>query len=278
VVVVHRYQFEGASYVAVIHQNVSLRRVLNDRVAELQQRMANLERAAAFSEWAGFVSHEIKNPLSVILTRAGLIRLGLKTRTQSMENLLDSCEEIENTVEQIIEIVEGMLSMFKAAPAEEELEEFSVEELINEAVAMTRDYVGSIRVEVPQDGVLKHSMIECNRIHVLQIITNLIRNAAHALRSNQNPWIRLEVRSENDEVQFHVSDSGAGLPEELRHAFRRGGKGEISRRRKNGAGVGFKISRTLAEMHGGELYLEESSPHTCFVLKLPRRPVQTRAA
>lgn len=277
VVGLHRYEFEGSVYVAVIHQNVSVRRILNDRVAELNQKLSARERAAALSEWAGFVSHEIKNPLSVISTRAGLIRLGLRSKTPDVEFLLDSCSEIEDTVEQIIEIVEGMLSMFKT-PSHGTFEKFSMQELFEEAVAMTRDFVGSIQVEIPSERSLSELVIESDRIHLLQIITNLIRNAAQALRKSKNPWIRLEAHSDEEVIQIRVLDSGPGVPEEARSFFKKGGRSEIFRGPKAGAGVGFKISRTLAEIHGGELYLEESTPHTCFVLSLPQQASRARAA
>ncbi|MFL5812226.1 MAG: sensor histidine kinase [Bdellovibrionia bacterium] len=264
-----RCEFDGAAYVAVIHQNITTKRVLSERVNELRGRLLEQERRAAFAEWTGFVSHEIKNPLSVIMTRAGLIRHALTLGKFNSQSLIESCRQIEETVDQVISIVNGMLSMFKGS-VKEPYERLSVRALLDDALAMTREYVQSVRVEIPDYAQLEEILIECVRIHFLQIITNLVRNAAMALRGTKDPWIRLEVMERDDEIQVRIIDNGPGVPQSLRENFRKGNKSGVIREKKQGAGVGFLISRTLAEMHGGCLYLDENIPQTCFVLSLPK--------
>jgi signal transduction histidine kinase len=270
-----RCEFQGAAYVAVIHQNVTTRRILSERVTELRGRLLEQERRASFAEWTGFVSHEIKNPLSVIMTRAGLIRHALTMGRFNPQVLIESCRQIEETVDQVIAIVNGMLSMFKGS-VQEPYEQLSVRALLDDALAMTREYVQSVRVEISDYAQLEKILIEGVRIHFLQIVTNLVRNAAMALRGTKDPWIRLEVTESDHEIQVRVIDNGPGVPQSLKESFKKGHKSGVIREKKQGAGVGILISRTLAEMQGGWLYLDETIPQTCFVLSLPKkRPQQS---
>ena len=271
---VARIRAGDQSFAVVIHENITARRMLTVQVSDIKKRLCEIERMAGISEWVGVLSHEIKNPLSIILARAGLMkRLAFQGKVHS-EFIVNSSGQIEKTVGIILQIVNGLVTMFRDT-VQEEVKTVNVKDLCAEARVLTRDRLGSIRFEGPQDASVEGLTLECRWIQILQILINLIRNACDAVEGVSDPWVRLEVESDKEEIRFGVMDNGPGVPLPERQNLMR--PGFSTKTREKGAGLGLKISLTLAGAHGGTIVLDESSPHTRFVLILPRRQTQSNA-
>ena len=134
---------------------------------------------------------------------------------------------------------------------------------------MSRDHLGCVHFETPADESIENIVLECRKNQIFQILTNLIRNACDAVEGAKNPWIKLEAENRDGAIRFAVVDNGPGVPASVRQGLLR--PGFSTKPRGKGAGLGLKISSTLAEAHGGELILDESSKFTRFVLILPKR-------
>ncbi len=109
-----------------------------------------------------------------------------------------------------------------------------------------------------------------------QILLNLISNAGDATQSVGEKWIRIEVVDKSDRVDITVIDSGSGIAPEIRERslkpfFKTKAVG-------HGTGLGLSISKGIAEAHGGRLWLDTKSPHTRFVLSLPKKQRLAHAA
>ena len=93
---VFKVESKGQIYAAIVHENVTVRRMLTEEMAILKQRLREFESKASMAEWVGVLSHEIKNPLTVILNRAeldGAASLVGPSRNPSLDEFLLDCEE-----------------------------------------------------------------------------------------------------------------------------------------------------------------------------------------
>jgi PAS domain S-box-containing protein len=111
-----------------------------------------------------------------------------------------------------------------------------------------------------------------------QVILNLLVNAAHAIaeilgkNSRTKGTIKVSTRRDNAWVEVRISDSGAGIPEAIRHRifepfFTTKAVGQ-------GTGQGLALARSvIVERHRGELRFEtEPGKGTCFIIRLPLNP------
>jgi signal transduction histidine kinase len=88
------------------------------------------------------------------------------------------------------------------------------------------------------------------------------------VESEGDKWIRLEVNSTEEPVEFAVIDSGPGVPAEFKtkitEAF------FTTKPVGKGTGLGLSLSQAIVEEHGGQLKFGERQKHTCFSFVLPR--------
>ena len=96
-----------------------------------------------------------------------------------------------------------------------------------------------------------------DRVHIQQVLLNLILNGMDALHEGSRPQRQVEVTARRDgtrAIEIAVTDCGHGIPEDrLAQIF-----DPFFTTKANGMGVGLPISRTIVEAHGGELWAENN--------------------
>jgi len=147
-------------------------------------------------------------------------------------------------------------------------------QLMDQAVTMTAHDLRQV-AEVVQ--VLESvPLVSCRRDLILQVLINLLTNAAHAIaeRQHQRPGqgrvtLSLRLNEDGQQVRLSVSDDGCGIDDAIRHRifdpfFTTKAVGQ-------GTGQGLAISRSLiVEQHGGALWCEPvAEGGTTFVIELP---------
>jgi len=97
---------------------------------------------------------------------------------------------------------------------------------------------------------------------------NLLSNAHDAVDRTPNPWVRISVEDQDDDVQIAVTDSGRGIPPEI--ASRIMEPFFTTKEIGKGTGLGLSVSKGIAEAHGGRLVHDAGAVETRFVLTLRR--------
>jgi signal transduction histidine kinase len=105
-------------------------------------------------------------------------------------------------------------------------------------------------------------------VQISQILLNLLGNAYDAVEAAERRHVRITVDADAAQVHIAVTDSGPGIPAELRERIMEPffTTKDVGR----GTGLGLSLSRGLAELHGGDLALDATSVETRFILTLPR--------
>src|SRR5690606_32314664 len=105
---------------------------------------------------------------------------------------------------------------------------------------------------------------------------NLIQNSADAIAKLEEKWIKLVATSDKYFLTISVEDSGPGIPPELRERILE--PFFTTKEVGKGTGLGLPISAGMIKDHGGELTIDSRSSHTKFVIRIPLKHVELKAA
>ena len=215
-------------------------------VSEAQAQSAS----QAKSEFMAAVSHELRTPLTSIRGFAELMELRLKEPSfREAATLIRQAADHLNTL--LTEILD--LAKVEAGAMPIVLAPHPVRELVQNTAdffAISAAQKGlALAVSVPDETP---EMLICDSLRLKQILNNLLSNA---LKFTEQVEVRLEVEPQGAKLQFHVIDTGPGIPEHLHELifekFRQG-SAQVSSEH-GGTGLGLALSRALAELMQGEL-------------------------
>ena len=223
-------------------------------VAVDQLRSANEET----SDFLAIIAHELHSPIAAMTGAAGLLaehwpELDEAQRQENLQNLNRSAGRTRKLLDELL-----MASRLEAGQLEVAVEPVSLDDALAEAVAASE---AAAKVGAA-DGVV----VRADRSRVVQIVTNLLTNAA---RYGSEP-ITLEVLPAGSSVEVRICDAGPGVSEEFRPLlFKKFVRGQG--RRDRGAGLGLFIVRELARRQGGDAWYERTADgRTSFCFTLPR--------
>ena len=241
-----------------------------ERVQAEADRRAALESAERASrakdEFLAMLGHELRNPLSPIVTALQLIKMrdgGKPTREHTV---------IERQVEHLVRLVDDLLDVSRITTGKVELKREKLE--IADAVARAIEIASPLLeqrnhrfdVSVPPVGL----MVEGDRARLAQIISNLLTNAARYTEPGGS--ISLTAEREGDDVVISVTDNGIGMSADLVPTvfdlFVQGRRGEGTH---GGLGLGLTLVQNLVRMHGGSARAASAGPGkgSTFVVRLP---------
>ncbi len=224
----------------------------------------------AKSAFLNLAAHELRTPLAVIRGYLSLLEDGTypvpdRTREEAVETLVAKAQELESLVEVLVlsARLDGGSLPRSAVPMDVGR---AVREAVDRAYPRARLENASIEVRVPASG----PVASADEGHVARILDNLLNNA---LNYSPTPaHVVVEVR-EGPPVEVAVRDRGNGIPPgEHDRVFERFHRVETEAAPSGaGLGLGLTISRELANLNGGSLLLERSTPGqgSVFVLRLP---------
>jgi signal transduction histidine kinase len=247
----------------------------NDRaereLRENRQAAIYSAKMAALGEMSGNIAHEVNNPLAAILLRAQrLIRLGEGDRLDGAQ-VRETGRSIEQTASRIARIVDALRS-FARDVEKDPMRSESVQRIVTDTVELCAQRLRQHTIVLEIDPIAADLYVECRSVQISQILLNLVSNAHDAVTGQPTRWVRISAEaSAPEEVSIKVTDSGPGVPPELRPRimepfFTTKGFGK-------GTGLGLSVSKGIAEAHGGRLAYDAAAAHTCFVLTLPRRAI-----
>jgi C4-dicarboxylate-specific signal transduction histidine kinase len=225
-------------------------------------------KMAALGEMSSNIAHEVNNPLMAIQLRTHrLIRLAESGQLDA-EAALKIGGHIDSTVQRIARIVDALRS-FARDTANDPMATEGVARIVRETVELCAERFRQHAISLEVQPIAEDLTVQCRAVQVSQIVLNLLSNAHDAVEGQPAPWVRIAARASGDEqVQITVTDSGPGIPPELRPHIMEPffSTKEVGK----GTGLGLSVSKGIAEAHGGHLAHDATAPHTRFVLTLKR--------
>jgi len=235
--------------------------VVFDDVTQLMQA----QRDAAWSEVARRLAHEIKNPLTPIQLSAERMQLKLSSKLSDIDAamLTRSTTTIVNQVAALKRMVDAF-GQYAKTP-EPVLRQLDLNELVNEVLALYESW-GSV---IERNLTSNATWILGDAMQLRQVIHNLLRNAKDAVSTVANPKINIKTIIKNSSVEFSVTDTGIGFPENLLH---RVFEPYVTTKPK-GTGLGLSIVRKIIEEHHGSVNVSNVIPNgACVSIVFPFAP------
>ena len=238
------------------------------RLQELQAELLHVSRLSAMGEMASALAHEVNQPLAAISNymrgSRRLLAASPDPLARRVEEALDKAAEQAVRAGQIIRRLRGFVARGDAEKRRENLEKLAEDAL---ALGLIGQNERNIAVRRQLDGDI---FVLVDRVQIQQVLVNLVRNAAEAMADCERRELTVAARPTDDEmIEVTVSDTGKGLPENVRENLFR----PFFTTKAAGMGVGLSISRSIVEAHGGDMRASASpSGGALFTFSLPMAP------
>ncbi|MBW2353910.1 MAG: PAS domain S-box protein [Deltaproteobacteria bacterium] len=237
---------------------LKMRKDLEDAHLQLVQS----EKIASVGRMAAGVAHEINNPLAGALIYAELLKEELKDEPRYQEDI----HEIINQTLRCKRIVAELLEFSRQSIGQ--TSSFSLEYLVNQCLNLliNQALFHNIRVITEIEPDIPDMVGDMGQLQ--QVFTNLFINAAHAMEEKGTLKVEAGFQEETSRFVIKVSDTGPGIPEELRSKIF-----DIFFTTKpvgKGTGLGLSITQNIIQLHGGTISFEcPPSGGTTFTIELP---------
>ena len=222
-------------------------------VNEMARRLKELDEAKR--TFVASVTHELRSPLAAIESQAKRLR-----EASLDERAAAALTRIETNSSRLRHFVTNILEMAKI-----ERGRLDFHPTLADPGALVADTAAFFSAQAEQSGVTMTATVEPGlprmRLDpdlVIQVVTNLVSNALKFTPRGGKVGVSAARvrRGARDGVQVSVSDSGVGMPAEALGRIFKPFERIANPLRAGGAGLGLAISRTIADMHAGELWAE----------------------
>lgn len=234
-----------------------------EALRQASDKLARAAQAASLAELSASIAHEVNQPLAAVMANSDACRRWLQSDPPNLERARATVEEIIRNANSAAEVVSRIRALFKHTI--QARNRSSLEPVIAEVTGLVADLAAKNLVAIETKVEEDLPPIAFDRVQIQQILVNLMRNAVEAMQTSSGTRT-LSVRAcgKADLVQVEVSDTGAGIeqPEKIFDPF--------FTTKESGMGMGLAISRSIAESHGGRLWVEENKGSgATFIFTLP---------
>lgn len=237
-----------------------------ENLTKAHEQLIQAEKMESVGRLAAGVAHEVKNPLA-------MIGMGLEVLARRMpeddEKGRETIVRMRRGIDRAKKIVRGLVDY--SSDRRMELVTMDVGRLVDEAIELVEYQLVQAGVEINRVRAVDGLMVEADQTKVEQVLVNLFINAMHSMEGGG----RLSVREETG-LADHAHDEGSRLRDRSRKGDRMvriivedtgGGISEdvlgkifdpffTTKATGKGTGLGLTVARKIAELHGGELTLE----------------------
>ena len=234
----------------------------------MQAQLHQSAKLAAVGELASGVTHEINNPLAVVI---GYSEMMLGDQELSDETK-KAAQSINREAERAKKVIQGLLSFARKHNPEKEL--IDLNDVIDTTLGLVSYELKKNGIELKLDLDPKLPRIVADPNQLQQVFMNLVINAEHAMKESSGPR-ELKISSgvkegNSDFVQLNFEDSGPGIPaDKLNKIF---DPFYTTKPKGEGTGLGLSVSFGIIKEHGGYIYAENSkSGGARFTIDLPVR-------
>lgn len=220
---------------------------------EQRIELAHLARSAAAGALSGALAHELKQPLSAILTNAQAGQRYLQQPYAAQDEIKAILVDIECEGRRGSSIIRNLRNMLE--PGDERFASLHVQNIVYDVLTLIRSDLVARNVQIIVAPMTDVAAILGDRIQLQQVFLNVINNACDALTGVDPRDRRIVILAKNvgDRVRASVSDNGCGLDgRDLEEIFE-----PFVSTKPNGLGLGLSISRSIVEAHGGKMWAED---------------------
>lgn len=257
-------------YVA-IRQDITEQKQAKELMEQQRAQTVHAEKMVSLGEMAAGIAHELGNPTASIQAWLDVIESHLLRQEIDMERFLKTIPKVRADAIRIRDIIKGMLTYARDGSKDPYL----TESLAN-MLKLVQDYCSYKFKNNQIEFNVKHENpyleMECRLSEMIQVFVNFVMNASDAVKNLDDRWITVKTCERSDNVVISFMDSGPGIDpameEKIFQPF------FTTKPVGQGTGLGLSIANTIIHNHGGSIKVERSSPHTCFILTIPKKKIE----
>lgn len=242
-----------------------------DVTSEIKQEAIILNQAknAAMGEMLSLITHQWKQPLSILSTVSTGMEALLDIDNFDKERFMDFLRNIGDQVEYMNDTIEDFKSFFSEQKNKEKI---NIQECINKSIKFTTPALKKydIQLDISFKNKEDYIILAYNN-DVCQILMNVINNAKDQLKKKEmSRKIWIHIYSEENSVVFAIKNNGGIIPSEIKDNIFN--KHFTTKSSEDGTGLGLYISKKIVDEHleghfSVENILIEDS--VVFYLKIP---------
>jgi signal transduction histidine kinase len=226
------------------------------RAEEANRNFAHASRLAVVGELTASIAHEINQPLGAILSNADAAAMLLESDSPPLDELRNIVADIHSDDLRASQTIRHIRRLTRKH--EMQVESLDLNEVVSEVLRLVSSEARRRNVALISDLTSAPTTISGDRVHLQQVLMNLILNGLEAMTDTPELQRRLLVRtrkSAEETVQVSVTDSGRGIPsDEFSRLFE-----SFYTTKEDGMGLGLAIARSIVDAHGGKIFAENNS-------------------
>ena len=231
-------------------RDVTERKLAEQEAQRLQHEIAHAGRVSMMGQLAASLAHEINQPLGSILRNAEAAELFLQHASPDLDEVRAILADIRADDERAGAVIDRMRGLLERRTLDRRRLDLGA--LVGDVAALVRVDAATRQVKVDVDVPGDLPQVLGDRVHLQQVLLNLILNGMDALNGAHPGDRRVSVAARRDGagvVEISVADGGPGISTDtLARIF-----DPFFTTKPNGMGMGLAISRTIVEAHGGRI-------------------------
>jgi len=238
-----------------VSADITARKSLEAEALRHRNQLARAQRVLALGQLSSALAHELNQPLGAILRNAEAGENFLRQDPPDLAEVREILADIRKDDQRAAAVIERMRALLQQRPLR--LEAIAPRELAQQVAATLEMEIRACHVALSIEAPVDLPKVRGDRIHLQQVLINLLLNSLDALRDTPEDRRHIAVgaaRSDEAMILFSVEDNGGGFePGRLRDLFV-----PYYTTKADGIGLGLSISKTIIEAHGGRIHAENT--------------------
>ncbi len=243
---------EIKNYIKRIKDDIYTIKSLEDEI----ERKSNL---AMIGNFTASIVHDIKNPLTVILSYSEMIEILSKN-----EKIKENVKKIKYSAIKIKRMLDDILSFLKEQDIEMEITPRDPEKVLTYVIENLEPLIYEKNIDLSVN-INTNSKCFADGYRLSRAIENILKNAIEA--SDKGSKIEIKVEEKDKYMLFKIRDYAGGIPDEIKESIF---EPFTTKAKKHGTGLGLFITKTIVEKHKGRVYFLEHNDGTEFVIEIPK--------
>jgi hypothetical protein len=226
---------------------------------QIGRQLQTADRLSAISRLTSGVAHEVKNPLNAILMHVELAKLKLAHGDYDVAPQMDV---LTSEILRLDRVVKTFLDFTR--PVQLNLTDVPLADFVIELADLARPQAAATNIDVSVEAEGEPVSITVDPDLFKQAVLNIVVNAIEAMPQGGHLRFRAGVRG--DQAEIRVSDTGPGIPAEVRDKI----YNLYFTTKPTGSGIGLSMTFRIVQLHDGTIDFEsELGKGTTFSLRLP---------
>jgi two-component system sensor kinase FixL len=248
-------QSEEGLFILTVIVDITARKQAELEIAEQREEVAHLSRVTTLGEISGSLAHELSQPLGAILNNTDSIEMHLQRPTPDLDEVRAILADIRQDDLRAGENIHGMRAFLRRR--ELVIQPLELGHLAGEAVRLVIADAAKRQIAIGLEIPPALPLVTGDRIHLQQVLVNLLVNGMDAVNTSAAPYRRITIRTTQvspDAVEMTICDAGVGIPPgSLSQVFE-----PFHTTKPGGLGLGLAICRSIIEAHGGTIVVENN--------------------